>query len=86
MSFTDGLQEFLLAVRCTLKNGIDGADKKRYESAQAILNKYGFTHYKDREAVWTKTINQSNQSIRCCVSGLRFRECGSHQRRKTSAQ
>ena len=29
MSFTDGLQEFLLAVRCTLKNGIDGADKKR---------------------------------------------------------
>ena len=38
MSFTDGLQEFLLAV--------------------AILNKYGFTHYKDREAVWTKTINQ----------------------------
>ena len=46
MSFTDGLQEFLLAVRCTLKNGIDGADKKRYESAQAILNKYGFTHYK----------------------------------------
>lgn len=26
--------------------------------AQAILNKYGFTHYKDREAVWTKTINQ----------------------------
>ncbi len=58
MSFTDGLQEFLLAVRCTLKNGIDGADKKRYESAQAILNKYGFTHYKDREAVWTKTINQ----------------------------
>ena len=59
MSFTDGLQEFLLAVRCTLKNGIDGADKKRYESAQAILNKYGFTHYKDREAVWTKTINQA---------------------------
>ena len=58
MSFTDGLQEFLLAVRCTLKDGIDGADKKRYESAQAILNKYGFTHYKDREAVWTKTINQ----------------------------
>lgn len=58
MSFTDGLQEFLLAVRCTLKNGVDGADKKRYESAQAILNKYGFTHYKDREAVWTKTINQ----------------------------
>lgn len=58
MSFTDGLQEFLLAVRCTLKDGIDGADKKRYESAQAILKNYGFTHYKDREAVWTKTINQ----------------------------
>lgn len=59
MSFTDGLQEFLLAVRCTLKDGIDGVAKKRYESAQTILKKCGFTHYKDRETVLTKTINQA---------------------------
>lgn len=71
MSFFDGLQEFLLAVKCTLKNGIDGADNKRYESAQAILKKYGFTHYKDREAVWTKTINQIKVFI------VVFQDCGS---------